>query len=72
MATTTLPSRRRLVSIADAAEYAAVSTITVRRRISDGTLTAYRVGPRLLRVDLNEVDQRLLRPVATVGGDRVA
>jgi excisionase family DNA binding protein len=53
---------RRLVAIGDAAEYAAVSTKTIRRRISDGSLTGYRMGPRVIRVDLNELDA-LLRPI---------
>lgn len=55
--------RRELVSIATAAEYAACNPITIRRRIASGALTGYRMGPRLLRVDLNELD-RLLRPIA--------
>jgi len=29
---------------------------TIRYRIADGSLTGYRVGPRLIRVDLNEVE----------------
>jgi hypothetical protein len=28
----------------------------LRRRIADGTLHGYRLGKRLLRVDLNEID----------------
>ncbi|WP_314431870.1 helix-turn-helix domain-containing protein [Microbacterium lacticum] len=40
----------RYVSIEQAAEALGVSARTVRRRISDGTLEARRVGPRLIRV----------------------
>lgn len=58
----TLTAQRRLASIPDAAQYAAVSTKTIRRRISDGSLTGYRFGARVIRVDLNEVDD-LLRPI---------
>ena len=58
---------RRLTSINDAAAYAGVSPKTIRRRISDGSLTGYRMGPRLLRVDLNELDA-MLRPIPTAGG----
>lgn len=47
---------RRLVTIADAAEYYGCATKTVRRRISDGTISGFRFGPRLIRVDLNELD----------------
>ncbi len=39
---------------------------TIRRRISDGSLTAYRFGPRLIRVDINEV-MRMLRIVPNAG-----
>ena len=67
----TLTPKRRLCSIPDAAQYAAVSTKTLRRRISDGSLTGYRMGPRLIRVDLNEVDA-LLRPIPSAGGPGAA
>ena len=57
---------RRLVSIADAADYVAISTKSIRRRIACGDLTGYRMGPRLIRVDLNELDA-LLTPIPTAG-----
>jgi excisionase family DNA binding protein len=57
---------RRLAAIDTAAEYAKVSTKTIRRRVADGTLTAYRFGPRLLRVDLNELDGAM-HAIPTVG-----
>ncbi|WP_203231333.1 helix-turn-helix transcriptional regulator [Nocardioides caldifontis] len=75
MATATrMPNRaaRRLESIEHAADYLGVSTKTIRRRIADGTITGYRTGPRLLRVDLNELEDRLLRPVPTAGGQRAS
>jgi excisionase family DNA binding protein len=53
---------RRLESLEVAAEYVSCSTSTIRRFIADGRLVGYRVGPRLLRVDLNELDG-LLRPI---------
>lgn len=62
---------RRLESIPHAADYLGVSTKTIRRRIADGSLTGYRAGPRLIRVDLNEVD-RLLKPIPSAGGDHLA
>lgn len=52
---------RSLAPISEAAEYAAVSPKTIRRRIADGSLTAYRMGPRLIRVDLAEIDNLLQR-----------
>ncbi len=54
--------RADLRPIPDAATILGVSTKTIRRRIADGTLTAYRLGPRLIRVDMSEVE-RQLRPV---------
>ena len=61
---------RRLVSLDDAAAYAACSPKTLRRRIADGSLTGYRLGPRLLRIDLDELDA-LMRPIPTAGGGRL-
>lgn len=58
---------RRLASIADAAEYAGLSDRTLRRYISQGRLTGYRAGVRLIKVDLNEVDERIIRPIPAVG-----
>lgn len=59
---------RRLASLSTAAAYADVSTRTLRRYISQGRLTGYRVGPRLVKVDLNEVD-RLAQPIPTAPAD---
>jgi excisionase family DNA binding protein len=38
-------------TIEQAARILNMSEQTVRRRITDGTLTAHRVGPRLIRID---------------------
>ena len=59
-------SQRRLSSLPDAAEQYGVSAKTLRRYISSGRITGYRFGPRMLRVDLDELDA-LLRPLATGG-----
>ncbi len=59
---------RRLASIADAADYAACSGKTIRRRIADGTIPAYRFGKRSLRVDLADIDGALSPiPTAAIG-----
>ena len=60
---------RRLVGLSAAAAYADVSTRTLRRYIAHGRLTGYRVGPRLIKIDLNEVD-RLARPIPTASSRR--
>lgn len=58
-------TQRRLVSIAVAAEEYDVCTRTIRRWLADGRITGYRVGPRLIKLDANELDV-IMRPI---GGD---
>jgi len=55
---------RRLASIAEAAEHIGTSERTVRRYIAAGRLAGYRVGPRLIRVDLAQLDA-MLRQIPT-------
>lgn len=59
--------RRNLVSLDEAAEYLGVSTLTCRRWIASGRIRAYRVGPKFIRVDLDEVDG-LLEPIPAAVG----
>lgn len=46
----------RWASLSEAAEYIHVSPTTMRRMIASGEITGFRVGPRLIRVDLNQLD----------------
>jgi excisionase family DNA binding protein len=55
-----------LASLADSAAYADVSTRTIRRWISAGHLPGYRIGPRLIKVDLAELDA-MLRAIPNAG-----
>lgn len=48
-------SVQRLDSIQNAAAEAGVHPGTIRRWISQGRITGYRMGPRLIRVDLDEI-----------------
>lgn len=57
---------KKFESLAQAAERTSLSTKTLRRRIAAGKLRAYRDGPKILRVDPNDVD-KLLRPLRTAG-----
>ncbi len=57
---------KNLASLTEAAEYVGCAPRTIRRRISEGTLTGYRFGTKMLRVDLTEVDA-LIRPVPAAG-----
>lgn len=67
MPTKSVP-RRHHVSIAEAAEYLGVSPKTIRRYIAAGRLTGYRTGPRLIRVDRNDLDA-MLRRIPAVRGE---
>jgi excisionase family DNA binding protein len=49
-------SRRRRVTVAEAADRLAVSEKSIRRWVSSGRLRAYRTGPRLLRIDPADLD----------------
>lgn len=71
MSTGTRTEPPRWAPLSEASEYLRVSEKTLRRLISSGAITGYRMGPRLLRVDLNELDDHL-RPIPTAGGGRVA
>jgi excisionase family DNA binding protein len=53
-------AHRRYVSIQDAAEYIGVTDRTIRQMISDGRLTGYRNGAKLIRLDLNEIDAKMV------------
>ncbi len=55
-------ARRRYATLDQAGEYIGVTSRTIRQMIADGRLTGYRNGPRIVRVDLNEVDDRLMKP----------
>jgi excisionase family DNA binding protein len=67
----TAAPQKRLASIAKGAAYADVSARTIRRRIADGSLRAYRVGPRLIKIDLSDLD-RLARPIPAGDGTDAA
>lgn len=61
------PTPRRLVSLDSAAAQLDVSPRTIRRRIDDGTIPAYRIG-RLLRIDPSDLE-RLTTPATAEAGD---
>lgn len=65
MTRSTLPRRAKLAVAADAC---GVSVKTLRRAISRGDLTGYRLGPRIIVVDLDELDE-LMRPIPSAAGD---
>lgn len=62
------PVSTRLIDVSQAARRLHVSPITIRRRIHDGSLRAFRVGEAgPLRIRVADVDQ-LLRPAREAEG----
>lgn len=55
---------RRYVTLAEAADYLDCNERTIRRMIAAGRITGYQVTPRMIRVDLTELDQ-VLTPIPT-------
>ena len=50
---------RRYASLQEAAVYMGVTDRTIRQWISEGRITGYRINARVIRVDLNEVDEAM-------------
>lgn len=61
----------QFATLATAAEVAGVSTKTIRRYISSGRITGYRMGPRMIRVDIREL-QQLLAPIPVTSTEGVS
>lgn len=57
-----------LISLAEAAERLGLSERTVRRYIADGTITAYRLGRRSVRVDPQSLDN-MFHPLTVTSAD---
>lgn len=55
-------NRETLITQAEAADILGVTDRTVRAMIADGRLKGYRMGPRLIRLRLDEVEQ-VLQPI---------
>lgn len=49
------------VSLEEAAQIMSLSTRTIRRRVSDGTIPAYQCGRRAIRIRLDELEAALRR-----------
>ena len=52
---------REYESLTAAAERTGLSIRTLRRRIASGDLAAYRTGPRIIRVNPDDVDRLMVR-----------
>ena len=55
----TVNGGRRWASLKETAEHLHVCQRTVRLMMADGRITAYYLGARILRFDLNEVDRSM-------------
>ena len=55
-------TRIQYLTLAEAAELMSVSVKTLRRRIADGTIPAYRCGRRVIRIRVEDLE-RAFRPV---------
>ena len=53
---------RRWAAQDEAADYLGIDPKTLRRMVAKGQVTGYRIGPRLIRFDLEELDA-LMRPI---------
>jgi excisionase family DNA binding protein len=65
------PVGRRYESVESAAARLGIDKRTLRRRIQDGSITGYHIGKGgkgrrpTVRVRVDEVDEKLLRPIPT-------
>jgi len=50
----------RKISLAEAAEIYGISVRTLHRYIAEGRISAYRIGPRMIRVDVEKLAQQLV------------
>ena len=59
----------RYTTIKETAVQLGVSDMTIRRMVARGELSAYRIGPRVLRLDADEVDRLAVKvPVGATAG----
>jgi excisionase family DNA binding protein len=49
-------STRKYVNLSEAADYLGVTTRTVRQMVADQRLRAYKLGDRVVRLRLDEID----------------
>ena len=52
-----MAERTQYLTLAEAADLMSVSVKTLRRRIADGTIPAYRCGRRVIRVRVDDLER---------------
>jgi len=60
-------ARPKYTSVKAAAEMYDVDEVTVRRWIASGLIHGYRIGGRLIKVDLAEIDAQVVQEVPAAG-----
>lgn len=60
------------ITVADVVREYGIGERTCRRWIAEGRLTAYRIGPRLIRLDADQVADQLLGQQVGSGDSRKA
>jgi excisionase family DNA binding protein len=66
-----IPPLHRLVPLDQAAADYGIHRRTIERWGADGKITLYKLGPKLLRVDVSELSA-MIRPVPGTGPDAAA
>lgn len=56
---------RKSITLDEAAALYGVSRRSLRRYIAAGLISGYRIGPKLIRLDPDELEQKLFEPVTT-------
>ena len=59
------PAPRRFASVKAVATALDVDEITVRRWIASGLVHGYRIGDRLIKLDLDEVEAKVVQQIPT-------
>lgn len=59
------PAPGRLRPVRKAADHYSINPYTIRRWIRDGLISSYRVGVKLIMVDLDEIDARMVHLVSS-------
>lgn len=63
----TAATAKKFLTQHEAAEYLGCTVRTIRRYIAEGRLRGHRVGPRMVRVAVDDLDA-LIRPIPSANG----
>lgn len=63
-----IAASERYITLAEAGDILGCHPRTVRRLVSSGVISGHRLGTRLLRVKLSEVEKQAMHTIPTVDG----